>query len=398
MLRLGVVGLGLRIELLIKVFREIEPAMQVVGIVDPDEAGVRKRLMDEDKDAVFYPSLSEMVNKAKLDGLVIGTRCNLHAQYAIEAAKYDIPLFLEKPVAVNMEQAVQLEEAFEKSNYPVIVSFPLRVTPLCQITKQYIQEGKIGQPQHICATNYVTYGTVYWQVGYRDYNVTQGLFIQKATHDFDYMMYLMNSPIVRVGAMTTRGRVFGGDMPSGLRCSECNKAHSCPESPQNRMRGSYNFPYEPYEDHLCVFSKACGTPETGMNEDSSSAIVEFANGVHGVYTQVFYPRRDAHQRGARITGYEGTLDFDWYRDELKYIRHLEPFSDSIKSAQNLSHSGGDHELARNYFDLIKGRGKSRSTIDMGIQSVYACLAAKESAETGTFVKVRQARNYTPENN
>lgn len=125
MVRLGVIGLGIRIELLIRVFREVEPTMKIVGVVDPDEAGVRQRLMDEDKDTVFYPNLSEMVNKAKLDGLIIGTRCNLHAQYAIEAAKYDIPLFLEKPVAVNMEQAVQLEEAFEKIKLPGSRQFPI---------------------------------------------------------------------------------------------------------------------------------------------------------------------------------------------------------------------------------------------------------------------------------
>lgn len=388
MIRLGVVGFGLRSELLVNVFRDVEPDVKVVGIVDPDEAGVRTRLMAADQDAVFYADLATMVKTARLDGLMIGTRCNLHAEYAIEAAHYGIPLFLEKPVATSMEQATRLEQAFITSPCPVVVSFPLRLTPLCRMTKRYLQEGRIGEPQHICATNFVPYGTVYWEDGYHDYQVTQGLFLQKATHDFDYMMFLMNSPVVRVAAMTTRGRIFGGDKPRGLRCSECGEAPTCPESPRNRKRGDYAT-YDTKDDHHCVFSVDCGNVKDGINEESSSAVVEFASGVHGVYTQVFLTRRDAKQRGAIISGYDGTLSFDWWRDELKYVRHHEPFSDTITGGHGLSHNGGDHELALDYFDAIKGRGQIRSTIWMGLQSVYACLAAKESARTGTFVNVKQ---------
>jgi hypothetical protein len=201
------------------------------------------------------------------------------------------------------------------------------------------------------------------------------------------MMFLMGSPIVRVAAMATRGRIFGGDKPHGLRCSQCGEVDICPESPANRKRGGYDIMDQ--KDHHCVFSADCGSIESGINEDSSSAIVEFASGAHGIYTQVFFTRRDARQRGAIISGYEGTLNFDWCRNELKYVRHHEPFSDIIATNHTSNHSGGDHELARDYFNIIKGKGHSKSTIRDGLQSVYACLAAKESSQKGTFVNVRQ---------
>ena len=130
MIRLGVIGHGLRMSSLIKkCWREVEPDLRVVGIVDPDQEGARSRLGECDREAVvFYKDLKAMVDKAKLDALAIGTRCNLHAPYAVEAAQYDLPLYLEKPVAVSMEQAVALEKAFNKSKCEVVVSFPLRVS------------------------------------------------------------------------------------------------------------------------------------------------------------------------------------------------------------------------------------------------------------------------------
>ena len=147
MIRLGVVGYGNRIHGVIDhVMRHVDPDIRVVGVVDCDETGVRERLAGCDKqDVVFYDTLDEMVRKASLDGLAIGTRCNLHAPFAIESAAYDLPLFLEKPVAISMEQAVALEHAFENSRCEVVVSFPLRVSPLCVLDRGG-RAGRCGDP------------------------------------------------------------------------------------------------------------------------------------------------------------------------------------------------------------------------------------------------------------
>lgn len=388
MIKLAAVGYGARIGNFVKAcLKKISPTVKVVGIVDPNEKYARSFIDPSDQnDVVFYSNLDEMVRKAKPDALMIGTRCNLHASYAIEANKYKIPIFLEKPVATNMEQALALEKAFENFQSEVVVSFPLRMTPFCKLMKEQIDNKTIGRPEHILGINYVPYGTVYWEDWYRNYQITQGLFLQKATHDFDYMMFIIGKTIVNIGAKMTVGHVFGGDKPEGLLCSKCDQADVCLESPLNReLNGSGN--WKP--DHLCVFGRDCGSPQTGMNEDSSSAVFEFEDGCHGVYTQVFYARRSAAARGATVSGYQGTLLFDWYKNEMKIIHHHKPYSDTIKMESGDEHFGGDIRLAKNFIDVIQGRKKSESPLIAGLQSVYTCLAAKESAMTNKFVKVRQ---------
>lgn len=148
-MNIGVVGFGKRIrEILYTSLKEVYPDFHVTGIVDPDEKGARERLLsDEDKEkVVFYDTLDEMVRKAKIDILCIGTRCDLHTPYAIQAAKYDIPLLLEKPVAINMEQALELEKAFENTKCRVVVSFPLRLSTLGNFTKNMVDNGVVGDP------------------------------------------------------------------------------------------------------------------------------------------------------------------------------------------------------------------------------------------------------------
>ena len=196
----------------------------------------------------------------------------------------------------------------------------------------------------------------------------------------------MGEPIVRVAAMATRGHVFGGKKRAKLHCSQCDEHATCLESPQNRARNSTT---GRHTDHLCVFGRDCGKAEDGtLNEDCSSALLEFASGAHGVYTQVFYARRDAGTRGANVSGYLGSVAFDWYTDELKRVRHHAPFSAVEKASGGASHFGGDLELARDFIALVDHGADSRTPIETGLQSVYACLAAKESAEKSRFVNVR----------
>jgi predicted dehydrogenase len=386
-LRLGVIGFGGRLSSMVNgPMLALEPELRVVGVVDPDEAGARGRLLEQDREARFCDSIEDLVQNTKPDALAIGTRCNLHTPYAIEAKQYGLPIFLEKPVANSMEQAFSLESAYEKASCEVVVSFPLRVSPLCELAKQRLENSDAGKPEHVLAVNYVPYGTCYFDCFYRDFSVTQGLFLQKATHDFDYLMYLMGGSITRVAAMGSYGRVFGGAKRAGLKCSGCEESDTCQESPQNRRRNNSG---GETTDHWCLFSEDIGTPQTGMNEDSSSALLGFSSGAQGVYTQVFYTRRDAATRGPIISGYHGTLSFDWYTNVLKLVHHHAPFTETIRADSGMSHFGGDLELARNFLEVARGTAKSKTPVQTGIQSVYACLAAKESAETGTFVKVRQ---------
>ncbi|MFA6962313.1 MAG: Gfo/Idh/MocA family oxidoreductase [Opitutaceae bacterium] len=367
MIRLGLIGIGQRLAHMVTCFQSSDPSLRVVGIVDPDREGALSRLPEADRANVrFFDTIDALLREARPDALAIGTRCNLHTPLAIAAAASGLPLFLEKPVATSMTQARALEQAFARSRSEVVVSFPLRVSYLCRMAKTRVDAGELGRLEHLLGVNYVPYGDVYFNSWYRDYQTTQGLFLQKATHDFDYLTYLAGAPVVRVAAMAQQGRVF-------------------------RDRS-----LEPAEgDDTRAYFDNIGRPETGMNEDASSALLEFANGIQGVYTQVFYSKHEAQARGATLSGLRGTLRFDWYQNELRLHSHAEASTVTDRPPEGLNHFGGDGVLADNFIDVIRGRAPSASPLSAGLQSVYACLAARESASTGRFVAVRQITELAP---
>lgn len=359
-MKLGIIGLGGRMRHMLSQFQEIAPELKVVGVVDSHQEMATSRLREEDREGVrFFDSLDELVSATKPDALAIGTNCDSHTAFAIQAAKYDLPLFLEKPVSINMEQALALEAAFDRSRCQVLVSFPLRISLLCKRAKQFLDQGAVGRIEHLMAVNYVPYGDVYFNTWQRDYSVTQGLFLQKATHDFDYLMHLVGAPVTRVAAMSSVGRVYR-DTKTQLGNPD---------------------PFSIYYDKI-------GTPEEGMNEDSSSALLEFANGAKGTYTQVFFSKRFG-KRGVAISGHRAMLEFDFLQSKLTCHYHREASVDTCSVENSDGHAGGDSGLAENFVEMIRNGAVSLAPIGAGLESVYACLAAKESAETGQFVNVRQ---------
>jgi predicted dehydrogenase len=361
-MKIAVIGLGVRMGYLLNdAFRLANSKLRVVGVIDTDRKAALTRLTPaERRSAKFCDSVPELLKKTKPDAIAIGSRCHLHTPYAVEIMAAGLPLFLEKPVSISMEQAQKLEKAAESSSSKVVVSFPLRMSPLCRNAREKIESGALGSAEHFLGVNYVPYGNVYFDSWYRDYQTTQGLLLQKATHDFDYLSYLAGSPIVRVAAMLSQDRVY---RDSSQRKSKTDKS--------------------------ALFYDNLGTPATGMNEDSSSVLFEFASGAKGLYTQVFYTKRDAAARGATISGRNATLSFDWYQSKIKLVHHHEPFTDVTSADSNLSHFGGDEALGRNFIDIVANNAESLSPLRAGLQSVYACLAARASAHEGRFVNVRQ---------
>lgn len=384
--RLGVIGIGGRAQGMLSMIERVGHKIEMVAVTDVKSPDDLREMMTrhewDHSNTRFYTDADQMLDDEKLDGVMIGTRCSLHTKMALKVLERDMPLFLEKPIATNMDDLLALRKAADKTRSEVVVSFPLRVTPHCQIAKRIIDSGQIGTVEHVQAWNDVPYGECYYMDWYRDENETQGLWLQKATHDFDYITYLLGYDPVRICAMKSK-QVFKGDKPAGLKCSDCDEWDECLESPFHRYytRGQSDR-VRPSEKQCCF------CVDTG-NEDSGSALIAYDTGMHVSYSQNFFARRGAGRRGARLYGYKGTVEFEWATHEVKVHMHQSTCDEVHKINPGAgSHSGGDPVLADNFARVIRGEQKSVSPLSAGLLSVLMCLKAKESCLTNTFQEIK----------
>lgn len=379
-MKLGIIGCGNRITGMARLVLSLAKDVELTAIADIDIPKAKKKLADRglENDSIrTYEYADEMLEREDLDGVMVGTRCSLHTIMGMKVLKRNLPLFIEKPVSNNMQDLLKLKKVYEESKSKVVVSFPLRVTPLARLAKEIIDSGKIGSIEHVQAYNNVPYGGVYFHNWYRDENETGGLFLQKATHDFDYINNILNIKPSMVCAMTSK-QIFKGNKSEGLYCNDCDEKDTCTEGPHSMKYVKYDVPH----GEMCCFATDTG------NEDSGSAIIKYETGMHVNYSQNFFARKQAGKRGARFFGYDGTLEFDWYTDRLKVFMHNTPRVETYDvNTKSMSHGGGDSVLAMNFADIMRGDADSVAPLDAGLLSCLLCLKAKKSAEQNTFEKI-----------
>ena len=377
MLKIGVIGYGNRMNDVLNTAKKVGE-FKVVAVADNDLSAEKKSFIEKNghTDVRYYSSAEDMLSSESLDGVCIGTRCSSHTEYMLLCAKYGLPTFLEKPVCTTEEDLARLK-AIEGMNDKVVVSFPLRYSVLVSYVKELIDSGRIGKVQHVQAINNVPYARGYYHKWYRDENETGGLFLQKATHDLDYVNYIVGERRpVSVCAMSSK-QIFKGDKPAGMLCADCTEAQTCPESPQN---------VKTYGDNYVIGPYCCFAVDTG-NQDSGSVLVMYDDGMHISYTQDFIVRNCAGRRGAIIVGYLGTIEFDFYRGQVKLFHHTDGDVETFDFKSTGAHHGGDEILAKNFIGVMEGREVSHSTLKDGILSAELCLAAKRSAKERVFVDI-----------
>ena len=134
----------------------------------------------------------------------------------------------------------------------------------------------------------------------------------------------------------------------------------------------------------CVFSKDIAI------EDIGECIFRMENGTHLTHTQNFIARNSASRRGARFCGSKATLEINFITGELSLYSHVNSSVEQYKVAEGkLSHYGGDMALVKDFLDCMKYKVRPRTDLitGNGVMSTLACLSARESADTGKFIKI-----------
>lgn len=379
-LSIGVIGLGNRMRGVLGTLNARGEDAHVTCVADPDPQA-RERLQESGipwDGARFYPDVEELLKNERPDGLMIGTRCNLHAQLAARVMERGVPLFLEKPVFMNEAGYQALRAARECQRAPVVVSFPLRMTALALAARDIVRQGTLGPISQVIGQTTVNYARGYYKKWYRDGAITGGMFLQKATHDLDLIFYLTDTKPLSLCAMESRA-VFGGEMPAGISCDQCEKRKTCPESDWALAHVSH----EPAQPLTCSFGRDVTI------QDAGSVLVRLSNGAHAAYAQCFAARKQANRRATRIVGLKATLDLDFATGRVQVFHHEVDRVDTYAFGTGGGHFGGDDGLMAAFTRVLRGEEGEYPTLDDGITSALTCLRAQQFAERGNFLNCQE---------
>lgn len=166
----------------------------LVGLVDASPDMLREAGELYGIDARF-PSLEAALDSLDFDAVVITTPTFTHKDLAVAAAQAGKHVFLEKPMALTLEECDAIIAAAEQAGVILQLGFMRRFAPEFAAAYERIQNGEIGTPMLIKS---LTHGPGLPPPWARDLKTSNGMLAEVNSHDWDCTRWLMGSNPERV--------------------------------------------------------------------------------------------------------------------------------------------------------------------------------------------------------
>ena len=147
-LRIGIIGTGGIAGSHIASYKK-QPDVEVVAGADLIPGKAEKFFKDNEVEAKAFTDYKEMIDTMNLDAVSVCTYNRTHAECTIYALEHGLPVLLEKPMTVTLEEAIAIREAEKKSGKIVSVGFQPRFDANKQMIKKIVQSGELGRIYYV---------------------------------------------------------------------------------------------------------------------------------------------------------------------------------------------------------------------------------------------------------
>ncbi len=170
------------------------PDGEVVALVDT-QPEILNQTGDEFGIEARFTSLEEGLDKADFDAVIITTPTFTHKELAVMAAEAGKHVFLEKPMAMDLEECDAIIQACEQNGALLQIGFMRRFDPDFSLAFERIQAGEIGEPMLVKS---LTHGPGLPPPWARDLSRSNGNLAEVNSHDLDATRWLMDSNPARI--------------------------------------------------------------------------------------------------------------------------------------------------------------------------------------------------------
>ncbi|WP_127531158.1 Gfo/Idh/MocA family protein [Paenibacillus kobensis] len=202
-LRVAVIGCGA-----IAVRRHIpeyanNPNVKLVAFADP--VIERAEELAKQYDAKAYSDYEQLLAEVEVDAVSVCTPNHLHAPASIAAAKAGAHVLVEKPMATNEKEALEMIEAAKANGVMLMVGHNQRLMPPHVKAKEVLQSGRLGKVISF-RTSFGHPGPEGWSLDGRDSwffrkdEAVMGAMGDLGVHKSDLIRYLLDDEVADVAA------------------------------------------------------------------------------------------------------------------------------------------------------------------------------------------------------
>ena len=185
-----------------------ENGLEIAGLCDIASAQVGENLAFAKGSlhgVSVFTDYKEMLTDIKPELVAIATPSGLHAQMALDCLASGAHVIIEKPIAMNLNDAQKIKQAAEKNNLVVCNNLQNRFNPAVQALREAVQAGRFGKIHGAAMQLRWFRGEDYYrQAAWRGTRALDGgAMMNQGIHGIDLLCWMLGKPR-RVTAITTR--------------------------------------------------------------------------------------------------------------------------------------------------------------------------------------------------
>jgi inositol 2-dehydrogenase len=180
-LNVGVIGLGRMGSLYARNLAQRVSHARLVAVAD-HKADVREQFAAELSGVKVYASHLDLIDDKDVEAVVVVTSTSTHKPVVMDAVAGGKAIFCEKPMALSLADAYEMQEAAEKARVFFQMAFQRRFDAGYMAAKKKIEDGVIGTPVVMISTSRDPFRP---PLEFCDPQVSGGLIADMGVHDFD---------------------------------------------------------------------------------------------------------------------------------------------------------------------------------------------------------------------
>jgi len=215
--RVGIVGTGFSGELHADALAR-NPAVELAACASPHQER-RERFAAKWKIPLSFSDHRKMLEMRELDLVTVGIPNDLHCQVVVAAAAAGKHVVVEKPLAMNLDEADRMIQACRQAGVKLMYAEDLCFAPKYVRAKRLVDEGGIGKVFHIrqLEKHFGPHSDWFWDMD----RSGGGALFDMGCHGTECARWLLNKPPVKsvMASMNTYvhgGRTRGEDDSTGI--------------------------------------------------------------------------------------------------------------------------------------------------------------------------------------
>lgn len=398
MIELSILGFGGRGIMFAKIAKE--EGYKVASVCDVSEVrlNLAKEMFNVPQDKLFLNADAFFAQGKLSQVLLIATLDDTHHDLAIKALELGYDILLEKPIALNLDDIIDIRDTAMRLGRKVGVCHVLRYSAVYQKMKEIIDSGLIGEVMNISQTENVGYyhfAHSFVRGNWHNSKETCPSILAKCCHDLDLIVWLTGKDCKQ---LTSQGmlRYFKAEnAPIGAtaRCKDCPHIETCTYSgyniyrlhpsmvkqPDTREENVQNA-FEVMQDNSTFYDKCVYYCDNDVCDQQTVNMILEGDILATLTMQAF---SDKIYRRTQIGGTLGEINatFEMDAEMTVSIYGKTPQQFTFTNHDLVSHHGGsDRALFLDFMKFVEGDNSSvcLTPIAKSVESHIIAFAAEKS--------------------